>query len=322
MTRWIRIVGLFGCLFLLTLMSSAQDIPTLQMSVPYQGTASEATRIEHRLPLNAGDVITIVLNTNDFDPVLQIEQGGQVWLMVDDVGVSSNAAISDYRVPTGGDYILAVSAFADRPFSGSYTLLVARGDTSTPYEARCPMALPTQFGVNSVVQVPTDGTERQIYAEPSIAAEKVTRIPVGTSVILYEGPECEEGALWWWVQHGDSSGWVMESGYGDYWLVPFTLSTSTNAVLLTNGIGRSNNQPVSNGEFQVEYYCRQIGYNGTGEDGEDWFCTNGNRQRQYTLEQADFDRICQETYNREDAFAQQNGDNPTPAFRWLCYAPG
>jgi hypothetical protein len=319
-TRWIRIAGLLVYLLLLTLMTSAQDIPALQMGLPYQGTASNATRIEHRLTLNAGDVITIVLNSSDFDPVLQIEQGGQVWLMIDDVGASTNVAVSDYRVPTAGDYILAVSAFADRPFSGSYTLLVAQGDTRTPYEVHCPMALPSPFAINSVAEIPIDGTERQIYADPSITSEKVTRIPVGTAITLLEGPVCEEGVLWWWIQFGDTSGWVIESGYGEYWIVPLTLRT--NPVLLTNGVGRSNNQAVSNGEFQVEYYCRQIGYNGTGEDGEDWFCTNGNGQRQYTLEQSDFDVICQETYNREDAFALQNGANPTPAFRWLCYAPG
>jgi hypothetical protein len=87
-----------------------------------------------------------------------------------------------------------------------------------------------------------------------------------------------------------------------------------------NGIGRSNRQAVSNGEFQVEYYCPSLGYGGFTRDNENWYCTN-NSQHAYTLQQSDFDRVCRETYNRDDAFALQNGQNSVPAFRWLCYAP-
>jgi hypothetical protein len=298
---------------------TAQDMPTLQIGLPYQGAVSDATRTEHRLTVGADAVVTIVLNSNNFDPVLQIEHNGQIWLIVDDVGESTNAAVSDYRIPEAGDYILVVYAFADRPYTGSYTLLVAQGNADTPNQTICPMALPTPFDFESVAQVREDGTARQLYQDPSLSSAKVGRIAPGDTVTLYEGPECEEGALWWWVQNGDTSGWVMESNYGDYWLVP--TDPLANPVLLMNGIGRSNNQAVSNGEFQVEYYCRQEGYGGTGQNNDDWFCTN-NGQRAYTLVQADFDQICRDTYNRNDAFALQNGNNPTPAYRWLCYAPG
>jgi hypothetical protein len=39
-----------------------------------------------------------------------------------------------------------------------------------------------------------------------------------------------------------------------------------------------------------------------------------------TLEQSDFDEICQETYHNPEAFARQDGEGSSPAFRWRCYA--
>ncbi|MDW8300075.1 MAG: hypothetical protein RML95_12150 [Anaerolineae bacterium] len=84
------------------------------------------------------------------------------------------------------------------------------------------------------------------------------------------------------------------------------------AVRLNNGSGLTNGARMSDGEFQVEGYCRP------GErvrnTNTDWFC--GDRR----LQVADFDEICRRTYNNRAAFAILDGSSAIPAYRWRCYA--
>ncbi len=90
--------------------------------------------------------------------------------------------------------------------------------------------------------------------------------------------------------------------------------------LLNGGRGLTDGTTQNNGELQVEGYCRNLGY-GTNHDSNNWYCTN-NGVNALQLEIADFDRICQQTYNNAEAFAIQDGNSYVPSFNWHCYAPG
>ncbi|MEM9950503.1 MAG: hypothetical protein AAF846_02790 [Chloroflexota bacterium] len=97
--------------------------------------------------------------------------------------------------------------------------------------------------------------------------------------------------------------------------------TSNSGFILTNGTGLTNGAPVTNGEFQVEGYCNRLNSSyGVSEDGTNWFCTF-NGQNAIQLRQADFNEICQLTYNNPQAIALQINNGQRPAYQWRCYQP-
>ena len=98
-----------------------------------------------------------------------------------------------------------------------------------------------------------------------------------------------------------------------------TPTSSAPPQLMTNGIGLTNGQTVTNGEFQVEGYCSSINPNyDVTEDGDFWYCTeNGNRI--LILGVAEFDDICIRTYNNPAAFAMKNEGIAQAAYAWRCF---
>ena len=93
-----------------------------------------------------------------------------------------------------------------------------------------------------------------------------------------------------------------------------------NVLFLTSGIGLTTGGSMTNGEFEVEGYCRILNTNfGVSEDSLYWYCTqNGSVVR--TLIKADFDEICRRTYNDSNAAAIQIPGTQPAAYRWRCYA--
>lgn len=95
--------------------------------------------------------------------------------------------------------------------------------------------------------------------------------------------------------------------------------------LLQNGIGGTDGSPMNDGNFQVEFYCRDglfddfASYTETERNNENWFCVNPTDGARVTLEQANFTEICQLTYNRSDAIAISDAGNDIPAFNWRCF---
>ncbi len=90
-------------------------------------------------------------------------------------------------------------------------------------------------------------------------------------------------------------------------------------ILLQNGRGISNGQRVSDGNFQVEQYCKQLNPNYTiDEDGQSWYCLRNDQPVKY-LTKSDFDAICRQTYNNQTAFALQIDNSQPDAYRWRCY---
>ncbi|MBX3064771.1 MAG: serine/threonine protein kinase [Anaerolineae bacterium] len=74
------------------------------------------------------------------------------------------------------------------------------------------------------------------------------------------------------------------------------------------------------GEFAVEWYCneRGLGVSVINNDS-DWACNNNDGTINFVLQAADFDRICQRTYNDQGAFAILDQQKPTRAYNWSCY---
>jgi len=89
--------------------------------------------------------------------------------------------------------------------------------------------------------------------------------------------------------------------------------------LLDGGTGLTTGRIVNDGQFEVEGYCRLINQSfGVDHNQDNWFCTLDG-ERILTLSEREFSDICRRTYDDISAFALQNGDDPTPAFRWRCY---
>ncbi|GAB5491258.1 MAG: hypothetical protein Phog2KO_14730 [Phototrophicaceae bacterium] len=103
--------------------------------------------------------------------------------------------------------------------------------------------------------------------------------------------------------------------------VPATAAPVTDnfGTRLNNGRGLTNGQVMTNGEFQVEGYCTLLNSSyGVDEDGVDWFCTFQD-QRALTIQQDQFNEICQRTYNDPNAVAIQVNQGQALAYQWRCY---
>lgn len=98
-------------------------------------------------------------------------------------------------------------------------------------------------------------------------------------------------------------------------------SPPSGARLLQDGLGLSDGRTMNNGEFQLEWYCEDLGYLITN-DGVNWYCTLRNGQTAFQLLPADFDMVCQATYANPNAYAIQDGLSQVDAFRWRCYESG
>lgn len=184
----------------------------------------------------------------------------------------------------------------------------------------CPNTLPSRLNRGDNARVTLLGTANNVRSGAGTNFNRIGQLAPGAPFTVLEGPSCANGYAWYRVQGDGITGWTAEA-LDVYWLEPLgTPIRSTNgATLLQNGRGLTNGRVVNNGEFQVEGYCTQYGYT-VAEDGRDWFCVQGDAS--WTLLTVDFDRICRETYNRNNAFAVQTGRRTSqPAYSWRCYAP-
>lgn len=80
-----------------------------------------------------GDVVTITLTSEDFDPFLVLLDEDGEEIAVDDDGAGDlNAQIRGFELPTDGIYTIIVTSFANRssgtPITGDYTLSLQLGD--------------------------------------------------------------------------------------------------------------------------------------------------------------------------------------------------
>lgn len=81
----------------------------------------------------AGDVITIQLDSENFDPKFRLlDADGVVLVEDDDSGEGLNALVTDFTLPRDGEYVLEVDGFrgpaGDRQLLGGFSVLVNRTD--------------------------------------------------------------------------------------------------------------------------------------------------------------------------------------------------
>jgi len=55
--------------------------------------------------------------------------------------------------------------------------------------------------------VGTDGAALRVREAPSSDSRIIVRLPELTEVVLIDGPQTNEGRVWWRIRHGDSEGW-------------------------------------------------------------------------------------------------------------------
>ncbi len=91
------------------------------------------------------------------------------------------------------------------------------------------------------------------------------------------------------------------------------MTPPADAVILNNGTGITNGMAENSGNFQVEGYCPEKGLGQVTQDGTNWFCGS------YQLQVTDYDQICQQTYNNQNAYAIHNGKLNVYAYNWRCY---
>lgn len=192
----------------------------------------------------------------------------------------------------------------------------------------CDTGLPSRLRVGMRVRT-LQQSSHILYREPQIFSERITSVQPGLVMRILEGPRCEAGLIWWHVQYGRISGWLVETTGGEYVLdsventVLSFLPPSNRVVpppasrILTGGVGLTNQAPMPDGDFQVEWYCNLQNY-GVQNDPLNWQCTE-NGQPVFVLDINDLDAICQATYFNPTAFAIQDGQGDIPAYRWRCY---
>jgi hypothetical protein len=81
------------------------------------------------LQASARDVVTIAVNSDDFDPlVIVTDANGRELSRDDDSGDGFNALVSSLRIPNDGDYIILVTSFSGAVDPGTpYTIEVTGG---------------------------------------------------------------------------------------------------------------------------------------------------------------------------------------------------
>lgn len=91
---------------------------------------------------------------------------------------------------------------------------------------------------------------------------------------------------------------------------------------LTNGTGQVDGSRISNGQVQMEYFCKRLGMDTRiDSDQTHYECVDRKDQSTvFVLEAVDHDIICQQTYHNPAAIAfQVKITGISPAQSWRCY---
>lgn len=257
---------------------------------------------------NQNDLISISARSADFDTLLELYRDGDLLIADDDGGMSLNSRISNYRLEQNAEYTIVLRTFSGDPITGEYVLGITE-------MLDCPSVLASRMLVGEYGRVTLDGGANRLRESPSTDGDIVTTIPEGDVFDVWAGPVCADGFAWYQVDYDGEVGWTAEGDDTEYYL---ELLPDTDPVILAGAQGLTNGADLAPGEFQVEYYCSRRGLS-TRSDGIEWFCVNATDVPVITLVQSDFDQICRDTYDIDDAFALQDGDSTEPAFRWRCY---
>jgi eukaryotic-like serine/threonine-protein kinase len=256
---------------------------------------------------HAGDIISISASSRDFDTYLELYYDGALISTDDDSGYNADSRISNIRLETTDIYAILLRAY-DGMMNGDFSIGVTE-------MLDCPNTQVSRLLVGELARVTLSGGANRLRTGTSTESDLLDSIPEGASFTVLEGPDCADGFAWYRVDFNGTIGWTAEGDESSYWL---ELVPDGEALLLTDGQGLSDGAELDAGAFQIEYFCTSRGYT-TSNDGTNWYCENESGETTITLQQSDFDEICQDTYHNDEAFALQDGEGVSPAFRWRCY---
>jgi serine/threonine protein kinase len=94
--------------------------------------------------------------------------------------------------------------------------------TSTPLPD-CNDSPPTRLQINDKVRVTVaSGEPLRIRIHPGIAFQIIDTIPEGTTMTIIDGPECEDGYMWWKIDNSEGLiGWAAEGDNEKYYIEPW-----------------------------------------------------------------------------------------------------
>jgi eukaryotic-like serine/threonine-protein kinase len=254
-----------------------------------------------------GDIVTISASSRDFDTFLEIYYDGALISSDDDSGYNTDSRIANVQLQETDIYAILLRAY-DGSMTGEFSIGVTE-------MLDCPNTQASRLLVGELARVTLSGGANRLRTGTSTESDLLDSIPEGGSFTVLEGPHCADSFAWYRVDFNGTIGWTAEGDESEYWL---ELIPDGEALLLTGGTGLTDGAELDAGAFQIEYFCTSRGYT-TSNDGTNWYCENESGVTMITLQQSDFDEICQETYHNDAAFALQDGEGVSPAFRWRCY---
>lgn len=293
----------------IAILPTPSDGTEMDIGVAEFGSVNGVRRIVYFFEGERNQEVTVSARSADFDTVITLYLGGQEIADDDDGGYQLNSRIQDIRLPDDGIYTIELTAFGDVPMTGDFVLGVTEQTT-------CPGLMPSRLFVGELARVTLDDGANRLRAGTSREAVVVDAIIEGAVFEVVAGPVCDDIFTWYQVRYNGNLGWTAEGDPDEYWLE--MLPEDDEPIVIAGGEGLTTGEELPAGEFQVEYYCSRRGLT-TSTDTVDWFCNDSNGNVSFTLEQEDFDQICRDTYDLEEAFALQEGEADEPAYQWQCF---
>ncbi len=224
--------------------ASAPQQTTISYGETVNGFIGVGGSADYTFSANAGDTVTITLNSSDFDAYLELYgTSGQMIADDDDGGSGLNSMIRSQRLNSSGTHTLRARSFGNRG-GGAFTLsltLVMAGQSAAPSTTvntssvtqvtQAPLSGQTcggrqtlfVVGDTAVVDFNSQGALRLLQ---DYAADRMVTVALAydnTRLQLLEGPVCYAEQWYWRSRHpGGLVGWAAESSREFRWLCPLS----------------------------------------------------------------------------------------------------
>ncbi len=135
------------------------------------------------------------------------------------------------------------------------------GAAAPQHQAACP-GFETRLEVGIEARV-MPGTPNNIRAQANVDATRVGQIPAGAVFTVLDGPQCNGGITWWYVNYNGVTGWTAEAAGSEQFLEPMP-------PLGTGGAGSGTGGNTSgDGRLLPEDIVSGLAFSGMGGGGGD-----------------------------------------------------
>ena len=96
-------------------------------------------------------------------------------------------------------------------------------NTQSQSEFQCENDIYTRIRVGDQARVTyTNGIDVNLRLEPILKSSTwITQFSEGTKMRVLNGPACNEGYVWWFVQSGSHKGWIAEGTSNNWFIEPY-----------------------------------------------------------------------------------------------------